>query len=694
MRAAAELARVGLVGVAGGDHADDLAVLLAEEGDGAGRLGLVDAHDLGDDGLGGEDLGVDEALDALELIGRHGLEVREVEAETVGRYERACLVDVVAEHLLECGVEQVGGGVVATDELAPAVVDPGLDLHADGDGSLLDGAVMGDEPALVVLGAVHADVRGGTDETARVAHLTSHLAVEGRAVEHDRDLLALLRTTDRLAVPHDGDDLAADEVVGVVALEVGGGQLVGERHPDVVVGTPCVAVGLGAAAVLLGLHLAVEGVHVDVVAGAARDLAGEVDGEAVGVVELEGHLAGEHLSLPEALELRGEARLARVERGAEALLLGRDDAVDEGLLLHELGIHVTEDARDLVGVGGEEGAANPHEAAMVDRATEQAAQDVAAALVRGEDAVADHEGNGAGVVGDDAQALVGRAVLVVGHAGEALPHPDEGAQDVALVVGPLVLHDRGDALEAHAGVDVAMWEVGHRAVLLAVVLREDEVPELEVAVAVVAGLLALERGALVEVDLGAGAAGAGGAGRPEVVLGTEARDVVEGHALRVPEVDGLVVILEDRHVETVRGEAEVVRGGDELVGPGDGVCLAVASEGEVAEHLEEREVTGVADVVDVVGAQALLAGGRTDLPPGLRALVVLLELVHAGVGEKERRVVGNERRGGIQAAALRLEEAEEVLADLCGGHGLIVERAHGSPHTSMCVGLAYGSVRC
>ena len=102
------------------------------------------------------------------------------------------------------------------------------------------------------------------------------------------------------------------------------------------------------------------------------------------------------------------------------------------------------------------------------------------------------------------------------------------------------------------------------------------------------------------------------------------------------------------------------------------------TEAEVAQHLEERQVARVADIVDVVGAQALLAGAGTNLGHGLDALVVLLELVHASVGQKQRRVVGNQRRGGIELAALRLKEVQEVVADLGRRHGLVVG-AHGSP---------------
>ena len=449
---------------------------------------------------------------------------------------------------------------------------------------------------------------------------------------------------------------------------------------------------MGAGALALLGHAGVKAGHVDLVACVLADLAREVDGEAVGVVQLEGNGAGKLRALLELGKGGLELGLAGVEGGVEALLLGAQQAQDEGLVLGELRVHVGHEAHDLGGVGGQEDALDAEQAAVVDRAAQQAAQHVAAALVGGQDAVADHERDGAAVVGHDAHRAVGRGVVAVGAAREALANADERGQDVAVVVGALVLHDGRDALEAHAGVNVAVRQVGKRAVLLAVVLREYEVPELEVAVAVIAGRLALELRALVEVDLGAGAAGAGGAGSPEVVVGAEAADVLVGHAVGMPELDGLVIVLEDGHVETVLGKAEVLLGGDELPRPRDGVGLGVAAEREVAEHLEEREVARVADVVDVVGAQALLAGARADLGHGLDALVVLLELVHARVREQKRRVVGHERRGRVELAALGLEELQEVVADLGSGHRLVV--GHGARHSSAIASPLQGACIC
>jgi hypothetical protein len=47
-----------------------------------------------------------------------------------------------------------------------------------------------------------------------------------------------------------------------------------------------------------------------------------------------------------------------------------------------------------------------------------------------------------------------------------------------------------------------------------------------------------------------------------------------------------------------------------------------------------------------------------------------LELIHAGVGEQQRRVIArNERGGADDSVASFSEEVEESLADLVAGHG-------------------------
>ena len=94
------------------------------------------------------------------------------------------------------------------------------------------------------------------------------------------------------------------------------------------------------------------------------------------------------------------------------------------------------------------------------------------------------------------------------------------------------------------------------AVLELLELHEDEVPDLDEAVAVLvgaAGGAAGDRGAVVVEDLRAGAAGAGGAHHPEVVVGGDADDPLVGQARDLlPEVGRGVVVVVDGDEEPVR----------------------------------------------------------------------------------------------------------------------------------------------
>ena len=105
---------------------------LAEERHRAGRDRLLRVLDRGVDGLVLEDRLVDDPLDLLSLLGRDGGEVDEVEAQAIGRDERARLLDVPAEHLAQRGVQQVRGGVIAPRRITQLAVDFGADDVARG----------------------------------------------------------------------------------------------------------------------------------------------------------------------------------------------------------------------------------------------------------------------------------------------------------------------------------------------------------------------------------------------------------------------------------------------------------------------------------------------------------------------------------------------------------------------------------
>lgn len=126
---------------------------------------------------------------------------------------------------------------------------------------------------------------------------------------------------------------------GIVADELRGAELVQKIAVDAAVGGPGrlgVLRAGGAGALALGLHGGLEGLHVHFHAAAFRDLLGHFHGEAVSIVQGEGLLAGEHVALKLAEGLL-QVGLALAQGGAEAVLLGHDEAALQLAVLHDLG---------------------------------------------------------------------------------------------------------------------------------------------------------------------------------------------------------------------------------------------------------------------------------------------------------------------------------------------------------------------
>src|SRR4029077_7337643 len=159
---------------------------------------------------------------------------------------------------------------------------------------------------------------------------------------------------------------------------------------------------------------------------------------------------------------------------------------------------------------------------------------------------------------------------------------------------------------------------------LAVVLLEDEVPDLEPPTAALARVAVVLRdaglGTLVDEHLAVGATQPGRAGRPEVELIAEPVDLLRREELQRlrPDVERLVVARVHGGDELRAVESENL--GEELPAPLDGFLLPVIADREVAEHLEEGLVVAVlADLVDVGSPEDLLdrddpLGGRLLLP--------------------------------------------------------------------------------
>ncbi len=130
-----------------------------------------------------------------------------------------------------------------------------------------------------------------------------------------------------------------------------------------------------------------------------------------------------------------------------------------------------------------------------------------------------------------------------------------------------------------------------------------------------------------------------------------------------------LLALEDGDVELVFVDAVPLGRRDQFPRVGDGFLLEVVAKAEVAQHLEEGVVAiGEAHVLQVVmfaaGAHALLRRGGARVVALLDAEEDVLELIHAGVGEQQRRVVGRHEGGRVNdLVSMLLKIAQEGGAD-------------------------------
>ena len=530
--------------------------------------------------------------------------------------------------------------------------------------------------ALVLLHVGNFKFCVAAGDDAVVGDLAAHLGIERSLVEHDDALDTAHHLLGLLALDHQRDELRVVDGIVVVADKLGGRNVLTEldARPAEVAERLARLAGAG---LLLGHRLG-ERLLVHAQPLVRRHLAREVDGEAVGVVELEGVLAGE-LCLALSLVLGehiGEDLHAAVDGLGKILLLGADDLGDIALLLAQILVLALIDRHDGVDDLIEERAIHAEELAVTRRAAQQAAQDVAAALVARQHAVADHEARGADVVGDDAQGDVARVALAVVRAGDLADLVGDVHDGIDVEQGVDILADHRQTLQAHAGVDVLLLELGVVAVAVVVELGKDIVPHLNIAVAVAAdraaGLTAAVLRAAVVVNFGAGTTRTG-AMLPEVILLAEAEDaLLRNTDLVAPDGEGLVVRRgrlaagEHRGVQAVRLQADPLGAGEELPRPGDRLMLEVVAEREVAEHLKVGAVArGVTDVVDVARADALLASADAAARRLLLALEPGLHGGHARVDEQDGLVVLRDQgKAGQAQVALALKEAEEHLSQL------------------------------
>ena len=169
----------------------------------------------------------------------------------------------------------------------------------------------------------------------------------------------------------------------------------------------------------------------------------------------------------------------------------------------------------------------------------------------------------------------------------------------------------------------------------------------------------------VVVDLGTGAAGAGLAHLPEIVLVAESEyPFVRDRREFGPEFRGFVIAVMHRRPQALRIEPQIVD--QEFPGESNRIPFEVVAKRKVPQHLEERVVSGrPADFLEIVvlaaHPEAFLRRDGTRSRSLLLADEYSLELDHPGVREQQSRIRFRDERTARQVQVpLSLEVLDEA----------------------------------
>src|SRR4029077_10623378 len=202
------------------------------------------------------------------------------------------------------------------------------------------------------------------------------------------------------------------------------------------------------------------------------------------------------------------------------------------------------------------------------------------------------------MVGEHAEGDVGLRIGPIGFAGFFGKVLDQWLKSIGVENGARLRmnDDRGDALEAHARVNPFLGKRGSNARLVPVPRDEDQVPDLEEAIAMLAVRPAVRPPAAVllapvVVDLGVRPAGPSRTRGPEVVLVTKAANPLGRNAGLLPDLEALVIVVVNAGPEPLLFELQVL--GQEVVRVRNRLFLEVVPKGEVAQHFEKGQVMAV-----------------------------------------------------------------------------------------------------
>ena len=251
---------------------------------------------------------------------------------------------------------------------------------------------------------------------------------------------------------------------------------------------------------------------------------------------------------------------------------------------------------------------------------------------------------------------------------------DQRAKCVGVVIVMDALQNRRNSLQPHACVDRRLGQARLAAVVMPFKLHENEIPDLDITVAIFIGASGRTTENMVAVvveDFAARAARAGVTHRPEIVVGGDTYDAFFGQTgYLAPKVKSLIVGVIDRHSQAVR--VEPPRFGEQGPGMGNRLFLEIIAERKIAQHFKKGVVTcGVADIVEIIMfatcADTFLTRCSAGNCPAFKTSENVFEWHHASIDEHQRRIVIRDKRRRLDHVVARgAEMIEKCATDIVG----------------------------
>ena len=215
------------------------------------------------------------------------------------------------------------------------------------------------------------------------------------------------------------------------------------------------------------LHLALEAWHVQRETAFAGDVAGEVYGEAIGIVQTENRGAGDGL-VGQTRHVLFKDTQPLMQGLGEAFLFLQQGTLHLRLRLDQLrvgGAHLAHQGRHQF---VEEWLGSPQAIAVTHGAPHDTPQHIAAAFVGGQHPIDNEKRAGTNMIGDNVEGFF----LAILDTEDLRRRLDQTLEQIDVVVAVHALHHRADALQPHAGIHGRFRQRVQLAARVAVVLHE------------------------------------------------------------------------------------------------------------------------------------------------------------------------------------------------------------------------------